>query len=42
MSGMALEVYEEFVDYRKGNYRLHRDNDQMFARMESLDHRQEI
>ena len=39
---MASTVYEEFVDYRKGNYRLLRDNDQIFASMEALACRQEL
>ena len=39
---MALAEYEEFMDYWKGNYHLHRDNDMMFARMDALAHRQEL
>ena len=42
MSGMAAVVYEEFIDHREGNYRLHRDNAGLFARMDALAHRQEI
>ena len=42
MSGMASPVYEEFVDYQEANYRLHRDNTQIFARLNSLAHRKEL
>ena len=33
---MALVVYDEFVACRKSNYCLHRDNDQIFVRMDAL------
>ena len=36
MSGIASAVYEDFVDYRDGNYRLHKNNNQIFARMDAL------
>ena len=42
MSGMAKSVYEEFIDYRKSNTLLHRDNDRIYARMETLAQRQEL
>ena len=39
---LASSIYEEFVDYHKGNYRLHRDNDRIFVRMDALACRQEL
>ena len=36
MSGMAKPVYEEFIDSWKRNALLHRDNDQIYARMDAL------
>ena len=40
MNGMASAIYEEFIDYWEGNYRLHRDNTPLFARMDALAHKQ--
>ena len=42
MSGMASTVYEEFVDYQMGNTQLHRDNDQIFARIDALAQTKEL
>ena len=39
---MASSMYEAFVDYRKSNYHLHRDNDWLFEMMGASTHRQEL